>query len=143
VWLLGVQPALRIDVLKACTLVLERTCEAEALVLGTTRALREPSSYPPPPERQLLDEACLVLKSDSLGAYSTEVEEVIVTQQLCLNSDVSRMLGVSAHRIAYHYMTHKLPEPALKLGNRRVFTLADVQKVAKALWRPVGETEAR
>jgi hypothetical protein len=79
-----------------------------------------------------------VLKSNFGGAYSTEVEEVIVTQQLFLISDVSRMLGVPAHRIAYQYMTRKLPEPALKLGNRRVFTLADVQKVAKALGRPVG-----
>lgn len=66
-----------------------------------------------------------------------------MTQQLFLISDVSRMLGVPAHRIAYQYMTRKLAEPALKLGNRRVFTLADVQKVAKALGRPVGETEAR
>lgn len=66
-----------------------------------------------------------------------------MTQQLFLISDVSRMLGVPAHRIAYQYMTRKLPEPSLKLGNRRVFTLADVQKVAKALGRPVGDTEAR
>jgi hypothetical protein len=77
-----------------------------------------------------------VLKSNFHDAYSTEVEEVSVTQQLYLISDVSRMLGVPAHRIAYQYMTRKLPEPALKLGNRRVFTLADVQRVAKALGRP-------
>jgi hypothetical protein len=64
-------------------------------------------------------------------------------QQLFLISDVSRMLGVPAHRIAYQYMTRKLPEPALKLGNRRVFTLEDLRKVAKALGRPVGETEAK
>jgi hypothetical protein len=79
-----------------------------------------------------------VLKSKFLDTYSTEVEEVIVTQQLYLISDVSRMLGVPAHRIAYQYMTRKLPVPTLKLGNRRVFTLADVQRVAKALGRPVG-----
>ena len=66
-----------------------------------------------------------------------------MTQQLYLISDVSRMLGVPAHRIAYQYRTRKLPEPTLKLGNRRVFTLTDVQRVAKALGRPVGETEAR
>jgi DNA-binding transcriptional MerR regulator len=66
-----------------------------------------------------------------------------MTQQLFLISDVSRMLGVPAHRIAYQYMTRKLPEPALKMGNRRVFTLTDIHKVAKALGRPVGETEAR
>jgi DNA-binding transcriptional MerR regulator len=70
-------------------------------------------------------------------------EELKMTQQLFLISDVSRMLGVPAHRIAYQFMTRKLPEPALKLGNRRLFTLADVQRVAKALGRPVGETEGK
>lgn len=66
-----------------------------------------------------------------------------MTKQLFLISDVSRMLGVPAHRIAYQYMTRKLPEPQLRLGNRRVFSLVDVHKVAKALGRPVGETEAQ
>ena len=66
-----------------------------------------------------------------------------MAQQLFLISDVSRMLGVPAHRIAYQYMTRKLPEPSLKLGNRRVFTITDVYKVAKALGRPVGELEAK
>jgi hypothetical protein len=40
----------RIDVLRACTLVLGRACEAVALVLDAAEALREPSSYPPPPQ---------------------------------------------------------------------------------------------
>ena len=66
-----------------------------------------------------------------------------MAQQLFLISDVSRLLGVPAHRIAYQYMTRKLPEPALKLGNRRVFTLTEIHKIAKALNRPVGETEAK
>ena len=66
-----------------------------------------------------------------------------MTQQLFLISDVSRMLGVPAHRIAYQFMTRKLPEPALKLGNRRLFTLYDVQRVAKALGRPMNEAEAQ
>lgn len=56
-----------------------------------------------------------------------------MTQQLFLISDVSRKLNVPPHRIAYLFMTRKLPEPQLRLGNRRVFTLEDVRKVAKAL----------
>jgi hypothetical protein len=64
-------------------------------------------------------------------------------QQLFLISDVARQLNVPPHRVAYLYMTRKLPESALKLGNRRIFTLADVQRVAKALRRPVGEQEAK
>jgi DNA-binding transcriptional MerR regulator len=56
-----------------------------------------------------------------------------MTQQLFLISDVARQLNVPPHRIAYLFMTRKLPEPQLRLGNRRIFTLEDVRKVAKAL----------
>jgi hypothetical protein len=66
-----------------------------------------------------------------------------MTQQLYLISDVARQLNVPPHRVAYLYMTRKPPEPALKLGNRRIFTLADVQRIAKALGRPLGEQEAQ
>jgi DNA-binding transcriptional MerR regulator len=66
-----------------------------------------------------------------------------MTQQLYLMSDVSRLLGVPAHRIAYLFMTRKLPEPQLRLGNRRVFSRSDVQRVAKTLGRPIGEQEGR
>jgi len=54
-------------------------------------------------------------------------------QQLFLISDVSRQLNVPPHRIAYLFMTRKLAEPQLRLGNRRVFTMEDVRRVAKAL----------
>lgn len=56
-----------------------------------------------------------------------------MTQELLLTGDVARRLNVPPHRVSYLFMTRKLPEPQLRLGNRRVFTLADVQKVAKAL----------
>jgi DNA-binding transcriptional MerR regulator len=56
-------------------------------------------------------------------------------EQLFLISDVSRQLNVPPHRIAYLYMTRKLPEPQLRLGNRRVFTIEDLLRVAKALSR--------
>lgn len=74
-------------------------------------------------------------------SYSDKEKEIIMAQQLFLISDVARMLGVPPHRVAYQFMTRKLPEPSLKLGNRRVFTLADVQRVAKALGRNIGDTE--
>jgi hypothetical protein len=72
-------------------------------------------------------------------SYSHNEKEVIMTQQLFLISDVSRQLNVPQHRIAYLFITRKLPEPQLRLGNRRVFTLSDVQRVAKAL----GQTEGK
>lgn len=60
-----------------------------------------------------------------------------MTQQLFLIGEVSRQLNVRPHRIAYLYTTRKLPEPTLRLGNRRVFTKDDVRKVAKALAKEV------
>lgn len=66
-----------------------------------------------------------------------------MAQQLYLISDVSRMLDVPAHRIAYLFMTRKLSEPRLRLGNRRVFSRADVERVAKALRRPLGKEEGQ
>jgi hypothetical protein len=72
-----------------------------------------------------------------------EKEDKNMTQQLYLISDVSRMLGVPAHRIAYLFMTRKLPEPSLRLGNRRVFDRSDVRRVARALGRPLDQREGR
>lgn len=66
-----------------------------------------------------------------------------MTQQLFLISDVARQLNVPPHRVAYLFMTRKLTEPQLRLGNRRIFTLADVQRIAKALGRPVGDQEGK
>jgi DNA-binding transcriptional MerR regulator len=56
-----------------------------------------------------------------------------MTEQLFLIGDVSRRLDVKPHRIAYLYLTRKLQEPALRLGNRRIFTEADVKRIAEAL----------
>jgi DNA-binding transcriptional MerR regulator len=66
-----------------------------------------------------------------------------MARQLYLISDVSRMLGVPPHRIAYLFLSRKLPEPPLRLGNRRVFDLADVRRVARALGRPLGHQGGR
>lgn len=54
-------------------------------------------------------------------------------EHLFLIGDVSRQLNVAPHRISYLFMTRKLAEPELRLGNRRVFTVADVKRIAQAL----------
>ena len=56
-----------------------------------------------------------------------------MTEELFLISDVSLRLGVPPHRVAYLFLTRKLVEPKLRLGNRRVFTNGDAKRVAKAL----------
>ena len=56
-----------------------------------------------------------------------------MNEQLFLIGDVARRLNVAPHRVAYLFLTRKLPEPQLRLGNRRIFTEADVRRVAEAL----------
>lgn len=69
-----------------------------------------------------------------------------MTEELFLISDVARRLNVPPHRVAYLYLTRKLPEPKLRLGNRRVFTTGEAKRAAKALnlsWDAEGEETAR
>ena len=54
---------------------------------------------------------------------------------LYLISDVARRLDVPPHRIAYLMVSGKVEEPALRLGNRRMFTDADAGRVAAVLGR--------
>jgi len=67
-----------------------------------------------------------------------------MSEELFLISDVAKRLDVPPHRVAYLFLTRKLPEPKLRLGNRRLFTVGDAKRVAKALGRAwkVEEKEA-
>lgn len=56
-----------------------------------------------------------------------------MTDELFLISDVARRLEVPPHRVAYLFLTRKLVEPKLRMGNRRIFTHNDAKRVAKAL----------
>ena len=65
-----------------------------------------------------------------------------MSEELFLISDVARRLDVPPHRVAYLFLTRKLVEPRLRLGNRRCFTNGDAKRVAKALgktWSEEGE----
>ncbi len=56
-----------------------------------------------------------------------------MSEELFLISDVAKRLDVRPHRVAYLFLTRKLVEPKLRMGNRRVFTNGDAKRVAKAL----------
>ncbi len=64
-----------------------------------------------------------------------------MNDQLFLLGDVAELLDVKPYKVAYLYLTRKLPEPKLRLGNRRVFTTADVEAVAKTLHLPIPQLE--
>lgn len=50
-----------------------------------------------------------------------------------LLGDVARLLGCKPHRIVYSLTSGAVPEPAMRLGNRRLFTTEDIDRIAARL----------
>ena len=46
-------------------------------------------------------------------------------------TECARALNVQSYRIQYAYAHNRVPEPRLRIGGRRVFTLDDLQQLAK------------
>jgi DNA-binding transcriptional MerR regulator len=55
------------------------------------------------------------------------------TNDLHLLGEVSRRLGCAPYRIVYLLATGKVPEPRLRIGNRRLFTTEDIARIAARL----------
>lgn len=51
-------------------------------------------------------------------------------KQLLSTGDVSKLLGIAKHKIEYAIANGSIPEPELRIANKRVFTSDDVQRVA-------------
>lgn len=51
-------------------------------------------------------------------------------QQLLGLSGVSKVVGVARHRIDYAIANGSIPEPKLRVANKRVFTEEDLQRIA-------------
>lgn len=64
-----------------------------------------------------------------------------MNDQLFLLGEVAELLAVKPYTVSYPFLTRKLPEPKLRLGNRRVFTTADVEAVAQTLHLPMPQLE--
>ena len=54
------------------------------------------------------------------------------TQWLLLG-EVARLVQCRPHQLVYLITSGKVPEPALRLGNRRVFSREDVGRIRAAL----------
>jgi len=52
-------------------------------------------------------------------------------KELYSTVDVSRLLGVGEHRLAYAIRTGKLEGPSFKVCNKRVYTENDLRRVAE------------
>lgn len=56
-----------------------------------------------------------------------------MNQELYSLGDVSKMLNVQAHRILYLLSTRAVPEPSLRVGGRRLWSLPEIAVVAEKL----------
>ena len=50
-----------------------------------------------------------------------------------LLGDVARILRCQPYQIVYLLTTRQVPEPRLRIGNKRIFTIADMQRLADKL----------
>lgn len=51
-------------------------------------------------------------------------------QQLLGLGDVSKVVGIARHKIEYAIANGSIPEPELRIANKRVFTTDDVERIA-------------
>lgn len=51
-------------------------------------------------------------------------------QKLYSLKDVARLLNVRSHRVGYAVSSGAVPEPDLRLGNKRIFSTEDVRRLA-------------
>ena len=51
-------------------------------------------------------------------------------QQILGLGDVSRLIGIARHRIEYAISNGAIPEPELRIANKRVFTTEDTERIA-------------
>lgn len=66
-----------------------------------------------------------------------------MSEQLYLLGDVSRRLNIAPHKVTYLYVTRRLSEPELRLGNRRIFTDGDINRIATALHIRLDEEKSK
>ena len=51
-------------------------------------------------------------------------------QQLLGLGDVSRVIGIARHKIEYAIANGSIPEPRLRIANKRAFTTEELQNIA-------------
>jgi hypothetical protein len=60
-----------------------------------------------------------------------------------LLTEVATMLGVRGYQIAYLITNGKVPEPKLRIDNKRVFVAEDIAALRKVLAEKKAKKEAR
>ena len=70
----------------------------------------------------------IVMMRNRIGRIDT----VMNNTEFFLLGDVARILRCQPYQIVYLLSTRQLPEP-MRIGNKRVFTIADMQRIADKL----------
>ena len=50
---------------------------------------------------------------------------------MCLLREVAMILNIAPHRVNYALVSGAVPEPAIRLGNRRIFQTEDIERLQK------------
>jgi len=58
------------------------------------------------------------------------LQKEVVMKQLLGLGDVSRLIGIARHKIEYAIANGTIPEPTLRIANKRAFTEGDLQRIA-------------
>lgn len=65
-----------------------------------------------------------------------------MSERLRILSETAKLLGVKPYKITYALVTGLIPEPQLRVGNRRVFCQEDVQRLANYFGISVANEES-
>jgi DNA-binding transcriptional MerR regulator len=60
---------------------------------------------------------------------------------MLLLGDVARLVDCRPYQIVYLLTTGQVPEPAVRMGNRRVFTEEDLERIRAAMNNKKGKDE--
>jgi hypothetical protein len=61
------------------------------------------------------------------------IHNVMNNTEYFLLGQVCRILRVEPYKVIYLITTHQVPEPRLRIGNKRIFTIDDMQRIAAKL----------
>lgn len=66
---------------------------------------------------------------ENRGAITSLIREVLMNTELLMLGQVAKLVGVPYWRITYAHASGKVREPELRVGNRRLYTTEDVERL--------------
>lgn len=73
---------------------------------------------------------CFDDHEENEGLLHRYLQKEVVMQQLLAIGEISRMIGIARHRIEYAVSNGAIPEPKVRVANKRAFSRVEVQNIA-------------